>query len=123
MQCLWIFSWALAFRLTRARGSMLVVPQAHCHAPRRRLAAADAAVHPRRAKFGGGVRLVRNRQDSYLRRSRISGCAEPHNVIMGQPPRLLPRTRSTSPVGFQPIRRDDLSDLRLKVLIFVYASV
>jgi hypothetical protein len=39
---------------------------------------------------------------SYFRRSCTNGCAEPHKVTMGQPPRLLPRTRSTSPAGFQP---------------------
>jgi hypothetical protein len=44
-------------------------------------------------------------------------------VTIGHPPDLLPRMRSISPEGFQPIRRDDLNDLRLNTLIFVYVVV
>ena len=44
-------------------------------------------------------------------------------MTIGHPPDLLPRTRSTRPEGFQPIRRDDLNDLRLNTLILVYVVV
>ena len=72
------------------------------------------------ASFIRRARSVSSDPRESVERSLLSGCDEPHSLIIGQPPRLLPRTRSTSPEGVPPERRLFLTDLRLKTLTLAY---